>query len=358
MPSSDEALPDAFLAYVAGQIDARPEDMPAYHTRSQTRREHLADIMVAFGYRSFDRRMFRDIARWLLSIAQVTRDPVSLAGILIDELRRRRVLLPSSAVLELILHQARARAEHLIHRVLLESLQPADLDRLDTLLAPAGEGETTLLAWLRQAPLSPSPRNMLAIIDRLTRVRGLVINPSLSARIPDIAFTRLSADAHRMTALEKEVGWFRFMASVAGVEPLADPGAGDARTELLSRYATVRTFMPTLLTTFQFEGGPGVSSLLRAVALVRDLFAAGKRGLPDKVPTGFIRRSWRTFVMPAGAIDRKSYEICILTELRDRLRAGDVWVRGSRQCRRHQSRHHPHGRCLSRCFHPPARLGP
>ena len=423
-PSPDETLPAPFLAYVAGQVDAQPEDMPAYHHRSQTRREHLADIMTAFGYRGFDRQVFRDVARWLLSIAQVTRDPVPLAGILIDELRRRRVLLPSPVVMELILHQARSRAEQLIHRVLLEGLQASDLSQLDTLLAPSGEGETTLLAWLRQAPLSPAPRNMLAIIERLRKVRELAIDPSLSARVPDIAFTRLSADAHRMTAqhiremsdqrrrallaaaairlqtdltdaalimfdklmvmlgrraenrtankvlqsvkdtkahlrtlvtacrsliaaheagadpmaaLEKEVGWFRFMASVAGVEPLADPGTGDARTELLSRYATIRTFMPTLLATFQFEGGPGVSSLLRAVALVRDLFATGKRGLPDKVPTGFIRRSWRTFVMPGGAIDRKAFEICTLTELRDRLRAGDVWVQGSRQFRDFES---------------------
>jgi TnpA family transposase len=31
--------------------------------------------------------------------------------------------------------------------------------------------------------------------------------------------------------------------------------------------------------------------------------------------------------------DRRYYELCVLSELRDRLRAGDVWVSGSRQCR-------------------------
>ncbi|WP_342242161.1 hypothetical protein [Inquilinus sp. OTU3971] len=34
-----------------------------------------------------------------------------------------------------------------------------------------------------------------------------------------------------------------------------------------------------------------------------------------------------------GAIDAAAYELCLFAELRDRLRAGDVWVVGSRQYR-------------------------
>lgn len=41
--------------------------------------------------------------------------------------------------------------------------------------------------------------------------------------------------------------------------------------------------------------------------------------------------------MPGGAIDRKAFEICDLSELRDWLRAGDVWVEGSRQFRDFES---------------------
>lgn len=56
--------------------------------------------------------------------------------------------------------------------------------------------------------------------------------------------------------------------------------------------------------------------------------------MPDQVPTGFVKPRWRSNVIgPEGAVDRHFYEICTLAELRDRLRAGDVWVRGSRQYR-------------------------
>ena len=37
--------------------------------------------------------------------------------------------------------------------------------------------------------------------------------------------------------------------------------------------------------------------------------------------------------MSNGVLDRRYYEICVLSELRDRLRAGDIWVVGSRRYR-------------------------
>ena len=43
-------------------------------------------------------------------------------------------------------------------------------------------------------------------------------------------------------------------------------------------------------------------------------------------------------MLPGGAIDRRYYELCVLSELRDRLRAGDVWVAGSRQYRSFEER--------------------
>ena len=44
------------------------------------------------------------------------------------------------------------------------------------------------------------------------------------------------------------------------------------------------------------------------------------------------------YVLPCGTIDRRYYELCVLSELRDRLRAGDVWVAGSRQYRSFEER--------------------
>jgi TnpA family transposase len=105
----------------------------------------------------------------------------------------------------------------------------------------------------------------------------------------------------------------------------------DAKTELLSKYTTIRTFAPALLDTFSFQGDRTASSLLKAIDVMCETWRSGKRSLPANVPTAFIRPSWRPFVFPGGTIERRAYEICALSELRDRLRAGDVWVEGSRR---------------------------
>ena len=44
-------------------------------------------------------------------------------------------------------------------------------------------------------------------------------------------------------------------------------------------------------------------------------------------------RRWRSFVTGRGGIDRAAYELCAFSELRERLRAGDMWVQGSRRYR-------------------------
>lgn len=72
------------------------------------------------------------------------------------------------------------------------------------------------------------------------------------------------------------------------------------------------------------------SNLLKALALISEMYRAGKRTLPLKPPTAFIRRAWRPFVFKDGDIDRRAYELCVFSELRNRLRAGDVWVDRSR----------------------------
>ena len=92
-------------------------------------------------------------------------------------------------------------------------------------------------------------------------------------------------------------------------------------------------FAPLLLAHFEFHGAPAAAELLQALDLLRDLNASGKRTLPEHVPAGFVKPRWRPHVFPSSGVDRRFYELCALAELRDRLRAGDIWVTGSRQYR-------------------------
>ena len=46
-----------------------------------------------------------------------------------------------------------------------------------------------------------------------------------------------------------------------------------------------------------------------------------------------VRRRWKPHVFKGEEIDRRFYELCVLSELRNALRSGDLWVVGSRQFR-------------------------
>lgn len=97
-------------------------------------------------------------------------------------------------------------------------------------------------------------------------------------------------------------------------------------------YPQYRQYSPTLLKAFDFKGAPNSQPLLKAIDLLRTLDESGKRKAPANALRGFVRPKWQPHVFPAGGgIDRCYYELCVLTELRNGLRSGDVWVEGSRR---------------------------
>ncbi|MFY0100209.1 hypothetical protein ABTQ08_22345, partial [Acinetobacter baumannii] len=59
----------------------------------------------------------------------------------------------------------------------------------------------------------------------------------------------------------------------------------------------------------------------------------GARKVTEDAPVDFIKARWRPLVLTDDGIDRRFYEMCVLVELKNSLRSGDIWVRGSRQFR-------------------------
>ena len=185
-----EKPPGAILAFVADQIDVQATASDDYARRDETRRAHLADLMQRFSYTAFDRNHFRAIVAFAMPVAQTVAQPLLLAGTVIDELRRRRVLLPPPTVIEAIVRHARQQAEQLTHEILTNGIELDKLAALDALLTRRSDQGTTWLAWLRNAPQSPAPRNILRLLERLDHVRTLGLDPARAAMIPLATFDR------------------------------------------------------------------------------------------------------------------------------------------------------------------------
>jgi TnpA family transposase len=65
--------------------------------------------------------------------------------------------------------------------------------------------------------------------------------------------------------------------------------------------------------------------------VLRSLNSDHVRKVPADTPTDFIKPRWKNLVVTDAGIDRRYYELCALSELKNALRSGDIWVQGSRQ---------------------------
>lgn len=134
--------------------------------------------------------------------------------------------------------------------------------------------------------------------------------------------------------IDEAVGWHRLVAAKAQVDVLADLAGEDALVTATERYATLRRFSPAFLDAFTFKASGTGTALIKAIDVIRDANTRKSRDLPDGVPLPFPNRQWKRLITESGRIDRRRYEIAIMATLRDRLRAGDVWIEGTRNYQR------------------------
>ena len=141
-------------------------------------------------------------------------------------------------------------------------------------------------------------------------------------------------DRDPFDVLDEEIGWDRLVASREEIAAWGDLATQDPLSLATQRYAQLRRFAPAFLEAFEFDAPASGQGLRAAVTLLRELNRTGKRNLPDIVPMPFPSQHWKTVILHNATPQRRTYETAVVATLRDRLRAGDVWVEGSQDYRR------------------------
>ena len=132
-------------------------------------------------------------------------------------------------------------------------------------------------------------------------------------------------------AIEAVVSWDVFSESIAEAEKLAQSEDFDYLALIGSGFNALRRYTPTLLESLKLKAAPAARELLAGIELLKDMNRRQARKVPDDAPNRFIRKRWATLVYTADGIDRRFYELCVLSELKNALRSGDIWVQDSRQ---------------------------
>jgi hypothetical protein len=191
---SDETPHAQLLGLVAAQLKVSPDVWDLYANRDQTRREHLQEIFGRLGLKQFDRITHREIAKWLLPTALQTTQGLVLAEAVVEELRKRRIVLPPVLAIERVCAEVATRAQRQVHRALTEWLTDEQRTKIDELLESRNGGSHSLLAWLRLPPGAPSARNILSHIERLQEIRAIGIPVETGKKVHQNRLLRLARE--------------------------------------------------------------------------------------------------------------------------------------------------------------------
>ena len=417
---SSNSPPPELLAFVARQLRLEPGLWPQYAQREETRYEHLDELQEWLGLTTFNRSHYRASVNSLTELARQTDRGVLLAGTLLEELRRQKILLPAAPVIERICAQALTEGTRKVYEDLIAPLSPSQLQRLDELLdVPEGFALSTL-SRLRQPPGAPNAKHILLHLDRLQTLEELGLPEGIAQSVHQNRLLKLAREGGPMTAqhlrelepkrrwatvvallletratlideiieqhdrhlgglfsrakrqhaerfqesgksvnkslrlysrigrvllearqsgrdpfhaIEDILPWDAFVAMVSQAESLVQPGEFDFLPLVGEGYSQLRRYSPTFLETLEIHAAPAAKDLLSGIDTLRHMNHGQLRKVPTDAPGSFIRKRWESLVREGEGYDRRFYELCVLSELKNSLRSGDLWVKGSRQFR-------------------------
>ena len=131
--------------------------------------------------------------------------------------------------------------------------------------------------------------------------------------------------------IEKIMSWEKMIESIKEAKSLLRPKDYDYLDLIKSRYNYLRKYTPILLESLQFNSTQSSNNLLKALNTIHELNISGKRKIPNDAPMDFVPKRWQKHVIDnEGNIDRQYYEMAALTELKNNIRSGSIWVEGSR----------------------------
>jgi len=202
-------------------------------------------------------------------------------------------------------------------------MTPADLAKFEpqrryaTLVALAIEGMATVTD---------------EIIDLHDRILGKLFNAAKNKHQQQFqASGKAITGRDPFAAIEDVMSWDAFAESVTEAQKLAQPDDFDFLHRIGESYATLRRYAPEFLAVLKLRAAPAAKNVLDAIEVLRGMNTDNVRKVPADAPIGFIKPRWQKLVVTDAGIDRRYYELCALSELKNSLRSGDIWVQGSRQ---------------------------
>jgi TnpA family transposase len=160
------------------------------------------------------------------------------------------------------------------------------------------------------------------------------INEKLNtyAKIGQALIKAKQENLNPFTVIEEIMTWDEFTQTVQATQELAKPNNFDSLYRITKHYSWIKRYVTEFINVLDFRASSNTTNIINALNNIKIMHEQGLRKVPDDAPVDFIRKRWETLVFKEdGGIDRQFYEFAVLSELKNALRSGDIWVTGSRQ---------------------------
>jgi TnpA family transposase len=190
-----------------------------------------------------------------------------------------------------------------------DALEVLELLTKDLLSRSAREGKKERLRTLK---------DLDAAALKLSKACGFLLDPDCS-------------DAQVRQTIFAQIPQTKLVEAIEQIKALTRPPEDEYYPEILSRWRTVRLFLPTLLNTIEFQATKTGQPILAAVAFLKSIENNRKLTMKD-APLTVVNKGWSRWVCPSeGEIDRRAYTFCVLEKLVEGLRRRDLFVSPSVQ---------------------------
>ena len=195
-----EVIPHAMSGFIAAQLGVKPDALLHYAERENTRHEHLEALRKAYGYEMFKGKRIKQMRAWLDQNAEGAQSSEGLVRGLIEECRRRQIILPGITVMERHCADALVAAERRSETRVATRLDSAMRARLDELLREEPHSRTSRFVWLRQFEPGKNSADINRLLDRLEFLQAISLVPTFLDDIPAHRITRLRRQGERYFA--------------------------------------------------------------------------------------------------------------------------------------------------------------
>jgi TnpA family transposase len=152
-------------------------------------------------------------------------------------------------------------------------------------------------------------------------------------RLGELILDDAVGDAELRSRLFESVPREELAARVEGLAEWVSGKKSDAFHGFIRRYSMLRRFSAKLLDALDLVRDTQTADVpcLPALAVLKEMNAAGKRKLSVDVPTDFVPKALKAIVVQGDKVDRHAWECALLLQVRDEIKSGNVSVRHSKR---------------------------